>query len=102
MSDMKKINPKNNHILVMPPAKETVTKGGIHIPGNVKTDSCTQGEVISWDPDIDNRKMGLKVGSKVIFNKFSYTEITVPARETDREDTKLLMIEAKNIQGVIE
>ncbi len=100
-TDVKRIEPKNGHILVKPPAKEKQTKGGIYLPESQKAASHTQGEVISWDPDIDNRKFKLQVGTKVIFNKFSYTEIRVPAKDADSKDTILLMIESKNIQGVI-
>lgn len=100
--DVKKIIPKNKHVLVMPPARKEKTQGGIYLPDNQKTGAHTQGEVVSWDSDIDNRKLGLSIGTKVIFNKFSYTEIKVPAKDSSGESMLLLMIEEKNIQGIIE
>ena len=101
-NDVKRIIPKNGHILVRPIAKEEVTKGGIFLPDNQKTGAHTQAEVVAWDADIDNRMLGLSLGTKVIFNKFSYTEIKVPSKNEGGKDLTFLMIKEENIQGIIE
>jgi len=76
-----KLEPLGDRIVVKPLAREEVTKGGIIIPDTAK-EKPQEGEVMAVGPGriSDEGKriaMEVKVGDKVVYNKYSGTEFKI-------------------------
>ena len=94
-----KFRPLGDRVLVKRVEEETKTKGGIIIPDTAK-EKPQEGEVVAVGPgardeDGDYIKMDLKAGDKILFGKWSGTEVKV-----DGED--LLIMKESDILGIIE
>ena len=79
------VTPMEDRILLKPMEAEQKTAGGIIIPDNAK-EKPQKGEVIAVGPGKTNDKgqkieMTLKKGDKVLYGKYSGTEITVEGQE---------------------
>ena len=80
-----KINPLADRIVVKPAEAEEKTKGGLFLPDTAK-EKPVWGEVIAAGPGKttdDGKKvpMEVKVGDKVLYGKYSGTEITIDGQE---------------------
>jgi chaperonin GroES len=80
------IQPLGDHIVVEPASKQEKTKGGIILPEAAKEDSPEQGKVVAVGPGKlqENGKrspMEVKKGDKVIFKKYSPTEVELDGKE---------------------
>ncbi len=80
-----KINPLSDRIVVKPAEAEEKTKGGLFLPDTAK-EKPVWGEVIATGPGKttdDGKKiaMEVKVGDKVLYGKYSGTEISVDGEE---------------------
>lgn len=80
-----KIRPLNDRVIVKRLPEEEVTKGGIIIPDSAK-EKPIQGEVVAVGPGrtLDNGKtqaLDVKVGDKVLFGKYSGTEVKFDGAE---------------------
>ncbi|MBI2429692.1 MAG: co-chaperone GroES [Ignavibacteriales bacterium] len=80
-----KINPLADRIVVKPAEAEEKTKGGLFLPDTAK-EKPVWGEVIAAGPGktTDDGKrvpMEVKVGDKVLYGKYSGTEITIDGQE---------------------
>ena len=76
-----KLEPLADRIVVKPLPREEVTKGGIIIPDTVK-EKPQEGEVVAVGPGrvSDEGKriaMEIKVGDKVVYNKYAGTEFKI-------------------------
>lgn len=93
-----KFRPLHDRVLVRRLDSEEKTAGGIIIPDTAK-EKPSEGEVVAVGPgamDGDDRiAMEVKAGDRVLFGKWSGTEIKV-----DGED--LLIMKESDIMGVIE
>ena len=94
-----KIRPLQDRILVKRIEAETRTKGGIIIPDSAK-EKPIEGEVIA----VGNGKAGddgkvrpveVKAGDKILFGKYSGTEVKI-------DDVEHLIIREEDVLGVIE
>jgi chaperonin GroES len=94
-----KIRPLHDRILVKRIEEEEKTKGGIIIPDTAK-EKPQEGRVIS----VGNGKIGedgkvqpldVKRGNKVLFSKYSGSEVTI-------EDEEHLIIREDDVLGIIE
>jgi chaperonin GroES len=79
--------------------EETKTKGGIIIPDTAK-EKPQEGEVVAVGPgtrDEDGKRipMGVKVGDRILFGKWSGSEIKL-------DDEELLIMKESDILGIIE
>jgi chaperonin GroES len=79
------VKPLADRILVKPLEAEEKTKGGIIIPDNAK-EKPQKGEVVAVGPGkiADNGQkivMELKKGDKVLYGKYSGTEVTIDGQE---------------------
>lgn len=78
------IKPLGDRVVVKPIEAEEITKSGIVLPGTAK-EKPQQGEVIAVGSGeyIDGKKVELevKVGDKVIYSKYSGTEIKIDEQE---------------------
>lgn len=80
-----KINPLSDRIVVKPAEAEEKTKGGLFLPDTAK-EKPVWGEVIAAGPGKvtdDGKKipMEVKVGDKVLYGKYSGTEVSVDGQE---------------------
>ena len=93
-----KIRPLQDRILVKRVDAEEKTAGGLIIPDNAK-EKPAEGEVVAVgagarDDDGDRIAMDVKAGDKILFGKWSGTEITLDGEE-------LLIMKESDILGLI-
>jgi chaperonin GroES len=84
MSDLK-IKPLADRVVVKPLEAEEKTKGGIILPDTAK-EKPVEGTVVAAGPGkkSDDGKlveMEVKVGNKVLYGKYSGTEVTIEGEE---------------------
>jgi len=94
-----KFRPLHDRVLVRRVAAEEKSKGGIIIPDTVK-EKPQEGEVIAIGPGGRDEAgariaMSLKDGDRVLFGKWSGTEIKIDGQE-------LLIMKESDVMGVIE
>jgi len=84
---MGKINltPLADRVIIKPSEAEEKTKGGIILPDTAK-EKPIEGTVVAAGPGKTTEdgklvKLGIKVGDKVLYCKYSGTEITVEGEE---------------------
>src|SRR5881227_2288903 len=99
MEELMKFRPLHDRVVVRRIEGEEKTKGGIIIPDNAK-EKPQEGEVIAVGPGArdENGKvvpLDLKAGDRVLFGKWSGTEVRI-----DGED--LLIMKESDIMGVVE
>jgi chaperonin GroES len=94
-----KIRPLHDRVVVRRTEEERTSPGGIVIP-DTATEKPIRGEVIAVGNGkvLDNgevRKLDLKKGDKVLFGKYSGTEVKVDGEEllVMREDDVMAVIE---------
>ena len=90
--------PLHDRVLVRRIEAEEKTAGGIIIPDNAK-EKPAEGEVIAvgegaYNEDGDRIKPDVKVGDRVLFGKWSGTEVKI-----DGED--LIVMKESDIMGVV-
>jgi chaperonin GroES len=79
------VRPLQDRVLVERLEEETKTAGGIIIPDN-HTEKPAQGQVVSVGPgyrhqDGSIRSLDVKSGDKILFGKYSGTEVKVDGKE---------------------
>ena len=94
-----KFRPLHDRVVLRRISAEEKTKGGIIIPDTAK-EKPQEGEVVAVGPGVRDDKgnmmvLGVTAGDRVIFGKWSGTEIVV-----DGED--VLIMKEPDIMGVIE
>ena len=95
-----KFRPLHDRVLIKVLDSEEKTKGGIIIPDTAK-EKPQEGEVVAVGPgakteDGKTVKMDVKVGDKVIFGKWSGTEIKIDNIEYSRMKESDIMGISKN------
>lgn len=68
------MKPINDRVVVKPAQAEEKTKGGIIIPDTAK-EKPQKGEIIAVGPGKDGNAMTVKIGDKVLYGKYSGTEL---------------------------
>jgi len=96
---MKKIRPLHDRVIVRRLEEERKSAGGIVIPDSAK-EKPIQGEVIAVGTgkileDGKVRPLDIKAGDKVLFGKYSGTEVKIG-------DEELLVMREEDIMGVVE
>ncbi|MCA1940583.1 MAG: co-chaperone GroES [Caenispirillum bisanense] len=94
-----KFRPLHDRVLVKRLEAEEKTRGGIIIPETAK-EKPQQGEVIAVGPGArgeDGKIVALdvKVGDKVLFGKWSGTEVTIDGQD-------LLIMKETDVMGIVE
>lgn len=94
-----KLKPLGDRVLVKAAEAKEVKKGGIIIPDTVK-EKPQEGEVIAVGPgktDDNGKKiaMDVKVGDKILFGKYSGTEVKI-------NDVEYLIMHQDDIMGIAE
>jgi chaperonin GroES len=80
-----KLNPLSDRVVVQAAEAEEQTKGGIILPDTAK-EKPVEGTIVAAGPGkvADNGeliKMTVKVGDKVLYGKYSGTEVTIDGTE---------------------
>ena len=88
------LKPLNDRVVLKQLVAEETTKSGIVIPGQNK-EKPQQAEVVAVGPGTEDVKMQVKVGDKVIFSKYSGTEVKLDNEEfiVCKQDDILAVIE---------
>ncbi len=99
MASKLKLKPLGGRVIVEPIEQEEMTAGGIILPETAK-EKPQEGKILAAGPgdrDEDGKRiaMDVKVGDKVLFAKYSGTEIKVDGR-------KLLIMRESDILAVVE
>ncbi len=94
-----KIRPLHDRVVIKRTEEDTTSAGGIVIPDSA-TEKPSKGEVVAVGNGkmLENgevRKLDLKVGDKVLFGKYSGTEVKV-------EDDDLLVMREDDIMAIID
>jgi len=94
-----KIRPLHDRVIVKRMEEERTTSGGIVIP-DTAAEKPQKGEVVAVGngKQLDNgevRKLDVKVGDKVLFGKFSGTEVKV-------DDDDVLVMREDDVMAVFE
>ena len=92
------LKPLHDRVLVRRTESEEKTAGGLIIPDSAK-EKPSEGEVVAVgaglrDDDGDRIALDVKAGDKVLFGKWSGTEITIDGQE-------LLIMKESDIMGII-
>ena len=97
--DVASFRPLHDRVVVKRVKEEEKTKGGIIIPDTAQ-EKPQEGEVVAVGPgarDEDGERIALdvKVGDRILFGKWSGTEVKVDGQD-------LLIMKESDIMGVIE
>jgi len=93
------IRPLHDRVIVRRTEEERMSAGGIVIPDSA-TEKPAQGEVLAAGKGKQNEDgkvtpLDVKVGDKILFGKYSGTEVKVDGEE-------LLVMREEDIMGVVE
>src|SRR5947199_10762033 len=79
-----KIHPLEDRVVILPEEEAETMRGGLYIPDTAK-EKPTQGEVLAVGPGRFEKgarvAMEVKVGDKVLYGKYSGTNITLEGEE---------------------
>ena len=94
-----KVRPLHDRVVVRRIEEDQKSPGGVIIPDTVK-EKPSQGEVVAVGPGACNEQgelvpMEVKAGDRVLFGKWSGTEVKIDGEE-------LLIMKESDIMGVIE
>ncbi|SEP71411.1 chaperonin GroES [Lachnospiraceae bacterium RM5] len=93
-----KLVPLNDRVVLKQLVAEETTKSGIVLPGQAK-EMPQQAEVVAVGPGgvVDGKevKMEVKVGDKVIYSKYSGTEVKI-------EDVDYIIVRQGDILAIVE
>jgi chaperonin GroES len=97
MADFK-INPLADRVIVQPNEAEETTSGGIILPDTAK-EKPIEGKIVAVGPGKVTEEgklvnMSVKVGDKVLYGKYSGTEITI-------EGSEYLIMRESDIYGIV-
>ena len=95
-----KIKPLADRVVLEPVSLEETTKAGIILPGTVEKEKPEQGKVVAVGPgrllkDGARSKMEVKLGDRVLFARYSPTEVKVEGKD-------LLVVKEDDILAVLE
>ena len=88
-----KFKPLADRVLVEPEAAEEKTESGIIIPDTAK-EKPQKGKIIAVGEGTSDYKMNVKVGDRVLYGKYSGTELTI-------DDTDYLIMKETDIFGIV-
>jgi len=100
MASKLKVKPLGGRVIIEPVEQEEITAGGIILPETAK-EKPQEGKVLAVGPGDRNEHTGervpmdLKVGDKILFAKYSGTEIKMDGK-------KLLILRESDILAVVE
>ena len=99
MASKLKLKPLGGRVIVEPVEQEDITAGGIILPETAK-EKPQEGKILAAGPgerDEDGKRiaMDVKVGDRVLYAKYSGTEVKVDGK-------KLLILRESDILAIVE
>ena len=99
MASKLKLKPLGGRVIVEPTEQEEMTAGGIILPETAK-EKPQEGKILAAGPgdrneDGDRIEMEVKVGDKVLYAKYSGTEVKLDGK-------KLLILRESDILAIVE
>jgi len=92
-----KLNPLADRVVIRPLEETEQMRGGLYIPDTAK-EKPQQGQVIAVGPGRyekgEHVKMEVKVGDKVLYGKYSGTEVTI-------DNEALLIVKESDVLAVV-
>ncbi len=92
-----KLSPLADRVVIRPLEETEQMRGGLYIPDTAK-EKPQQGEVIAVGPGRiekgDHVKMEVKVGDRVLYGKYSGTEVTI-------DNETLLIVKESDVLAVV-
>ena len=92
-----KVSPLADRVVIRPLEEAEQMRGGLYIPDTAK-EKPQQGEVLAVGPGRfekgEHVKMEVKVGDKVLYGKYSGTEVTI-------NDETLLIVKESDVLAVV-
>jgi chaperonin GroES len=92
-----KIQPLGDRVVIRPLDETETMRGGLYIPDTAK-EKPQQGEVVAVGPGRVEKgekvPMELKVGQKVLYGKYSGTEVTI-------DDEQVLIVKESDVLAVL-
>ncbi|MCH7938917.1 MAG: co-chaperone GroES [Candidatus Marinimicrobia bacterium] len=92
-----KLKPLHDRVVIKADESEDVTKGGIYLPDTAK-EKPQRGEVVAVGPGkTEDGKLvapQVKKGDKVLYGKYSGTEVTI-------DDTEYLIVRESDILAIL-
>lgn len=92
-----KVNPLSDRVVIKAMEESESMRGGLYIPDTAK-EKPQQGEILAVGPgkyeDGKLVPMGVKVGDKVLYGKYSGTEVTI-------DNEQLLILRESDVLAVI-
>ena len=89
------IKPIGDRVLVKPAKEQEITKSGIVLPDTVDKEKKAEGEILDIGNGEKVAKLGLKVGQKILFGKYSGEEFKI-------NDEEYKILNHEDILAVIE
>lgn len=93
-----KIQPLADRVVILPQDETAEMRGGLYIPDTAK-EKPQQGEIVAAGPGRiekgDRVPMELKVGQKVLYGKYSGTEITL-------DEEQYLIVKESDVLAIID
>ena len=89
-----KLVPLGDRVVLKQLEAEETTKSGIVLPGQNK-EKPQQAEVVAVGPGTEDVKMEVKVGDKVIYAKYSGTDVKL-------EEDEYIIVKQEDILAVVE
>jgi|SRR5512138_3829308 chaperonin GroES len=99
MASKLKLKPLGGRVIVEPTEQEEMTAGGIILPETAK-EKPQEGKIVAAGPgdrneDGERMELEVKVGDKVLYAKYSGTEVKVDGK-------KLLILRESDILAIVE
>jgi chaperonin GroES len=99
MASKLKLKPLGGRVIVEPIEQDDMTAGGLYLPETAK-EKPQEGKILAAGPgerDEDGKRiaMDVKVGDKVLYAKYSGTEVKVDGK-------KLLILRESDILAIVE
>jgi len=89
-----KLTPLGDRVVLKQLVAEETTKSGIVLPGQNK-EKPQQAEVVAVGPGTEDTKMQVKIGDKVIYSKYSGTDVKL-------DDEEFIIVKQEDILAVID
>ena len=85
------IKPLGDRVLVKPDLEEEVTASGIVLPDTVDKEKKAYGTIVALGTGDEVKKMGLKVGDKILYKKWGGEEVKM-GKGKDAQEYKILYV----------
>ncbi len=90
-----KIKPLGDRVVIKPLPEEEKTKTGIILPETAEKEKPEQGEIVAIGEGEKIKKLGLKVGDRVLFEKYAGTDVKL-------ENVEYKVVDKDSVLAILE